>query len=244
MSSLSQDVVEHAVAAYGDAVPVGFEPSAVAYAAGSAWAAAGHPERALSVWLDALALPSARGWPLLMNGVLAVAEDLGCCGQTASALSEHVDRLPELHLWMGVLWRQDGQLEQALRSLQQAQRLTEGELRFTATTERLRLLVALGRLEEAVVVARDAVRGQPDHATELGVSLGGLLNRLHRPNEALGVLASVLERAPGFAPAWLNQGSALWKLGRREAAQTAFSRAVALDPTLAGPAAAIQELSE
>lgn len=206
-----------------------FEPCAVAYAAGCAVAMAGQHEEAIEVWLAALDEPSARGWPYLMNALVASATRAGRRREVAGRLEARAEALPELHLWRGHLLRLAGDLEAALPCLERAWGATEGELRFTAAAERLQVLVELGRLEEAVDRCREALDALPSHEASLRVSLGGLLTRAGRPEEALVELDALLARRPGLGVAHLNRGAALLRLGRADEAQAALRAAINLD---------------
>jgi len=238
-SPVLADAVDTAAAAYRTSLGPTFESSAIAYATGKAHQLAGHPEAAWSTWVAALEAPSARGWPVMMNALVAVTLELGRVQQTVDHLARHADRLPELHLWVGVLASRVGDFSTAEVAFGHAEQRTTGELRFTATTERLQVLLALERLSEALAAVGTAIHQQPQHEVALRTSRAGVLNRSGRPADALTDLDRVLSIAPGFAPAWLNRGSALARLGRTKEAQDALAKAVQLDPTLAGPAAAL-----
>lgn len=230
-----------AVEEYRASLGEDFEPSAIAYAAGRALRAAGCADEAYQTWLGALDLPSARGWPYLMNALVAVALELGRGEDLASSLGERADRLPELHLWRGHLLSRLGAHEEALGPLARGVALLEGELRFTAVHEQMQALLALDRAEEALILCREARAGLPERALPLTVSEAGLLTRLDRPEEALELLDPLLERWPGLAAAWLNRGAALARLGRGEAAREALAWATRLEPGLEAAAARIAE---
>ncbi len=233
-------VVRAASAAYRASLGPTFEASAIAYASGRALAVAGHPEQALHTWLDALDAPTARGWPVMMNALVEVALELGDVQATVDRLATRADHLPELHLWIGVLAARAGDPTTAERAFATAEARTTGDLRFTATTERLKVLLALGRVGDAIDAVTAAISAQPAHEVSLRSSRAGLLNRAGRPEAALEDLSRVLQLAPDFAPAWLNQGSALARLDRLAEAREALDRAVTLDPSLAGPAEALR----
>lgn len=230
-----------AVAEYRASLGEDFEPSAVAYAAGRALRAAGCAEEALAVWLAALDEPTARGWPYLMNALVAVALELGRGEELASFLGARADRLPELHLWRGHVLARLGGDEAALEPLGRAVALLDGELRFTAVNEQMQALLALDRAAEALDLCREARAWLPVYALPLSVSEAGLLTRLDRAEEALKLLDSLLERWPALAVAWLNRGAALARLGRGEEARAALDRAEVLDPATAEAAARIAD---
>lgn len=234
-----ESAVTAAAAAYRASLGDTFEESALAYATGEAYRVSGQPARALQAWLDGLAAPTARGWPVMMNALVAVALELGRVQQTADDLAHHADRIPELHLWIGVLAAGAGDVHTAEVAFANAEASTTGDVRFTATTERVRMLLSLDRAADAVDVLGHALALQPAQELALRTSRAGVLNRLGRPEAALEDLDAVLAMAPSFAPAWLNRGSALARLGHDTDARAALDRAVALDPTLAGPARAL-----
>ncbi len=231
-----EPVIDRAAEAYGRSLGSHFEASAIAWATGQAFRLAGHPERAWQTWLDALRVDTARGWPVMMNALVEVAHELDRAQQTVDALAAQAHRLPELHLWIGVVAQRSHDLTTAERAFARAEQVTTGAVRFTATTERLRVLLALDRLEDALATASQAITSQPEHHIALRSSRAGILNRLGRPAEALVDLDCVLELHPGFAPAWLNRGSALLRLGQAREGTAALHRAVELDPTLEAPA--------
>lgn len=226
-----------AAEAYRASLGPEFEASALGYAAGQALAMAGRTEEALATWLAALDAPTARGWPVMMNALVAAAQALGQEREAAQALSTRTERLPELLLWEGYLLRLSGDPEAALGPLERAEALLEGELRYTVTTERLRALADLGRLEEALAACEAAIRAQPEVALSLEVSRAGLLARAGQLERALSLLEAVLVRSPGYAEAHLNRGSVLMKLGRRDEGGEALDMAVKLSSGLAAAAA-------
>lgn len=233
------EVVEAAGAAYRTSLGPSFESSAVAYARGQALRLAGHPERALHTWLDSFGSPHARGWPVMMNAVVETALQVSAVQATVDRLAQHADRLPELHLWVGVLASRANDPVTAELAYGRAAATTSGELSFTATTERLRVLLALDRLDDALAAVTEAMDRLPQHQGALRTSRAGVLNRAGRSAEALLDVDQVLATHPDFAPAWLNRGSALVRLGRPTEARESLARAVSLDPTLVGPAAAL-----
>ncbi|MCB9760782.1 MAG: tetratricopeptide repeat protein [Alphaproteobacteria bacterium] len=235
------EAARSAASAYRASLGPRFEPSAVAYAAGRALAMAGHPAAAVDAWLAALDEPTARGWPYLMNALVQAARALGREAEVAAALGARAERLPELHLWQGHLLRLSGDAAAALAPLTRAEALHQGDLRYTATTERVRALDALGRLDEARAVCEAAIAAQPDYALPLQVSLAGLTSKAGDPAAAVALLDAALARAPAFAEAHLNRGGALLRLGDRDAAQAAFAEALRLNPALAPAARQLQE---
>ena len=209
-----------------------FEPCAVGYAAGRVLDMAGRPDLAVKVWLEALEHPSARGWPCLMNALVGAARRLGQERELAEALEPRAEVLDELHLWRGHLLRRVGEPEAALPILERAWDRTEGALRFTAATERLQVLVDLGRLPEAITVCQEALAALPEQGLSLTVSLAGLLTRAGRAEEALMILDDLLDQLPDLGVAHMNRGAALLRLGRRAEAEAALSTAKNLDPSI------------
>ncbi|MCB9795079.1 MAG: tetratricopeptide repeat protein [Alphaproteobacteria bacterium] len=225
-----------AAAEYRASLGADFEASALGYAAGQALMMAGQPEAALARWLEALDAPTARGWPVMMNAMVAAAQALDTLEDLAQAFSERAQRLPELLLWEGYTLRLAGRPEAALGPLARAEAVHEGEIRYTASTERLRALVDLGRLEEAVAVCVASAQAQPAFGLSFEVSRAGLLARLGQAEAALALLEAVLARSPGYADAHVNRGGLLVRMGRVEEGRAALEMATRLNPGLAGEA--------
>ena len=206
---LLQATALEAGSVYAASVGLDFEASAVAYAQGRALEVAGAHEAALDRWLQALDEPTARGWPALMNGVVRAARRLGREREVAEGLLEREARIPELGLWAGHLYRLAGAPLEALGPLERAGVLPQLEVRYTALTEELQVLVDLGRLERAIARCREGIEALPTRALLLRVSLGGLLTRAGQPAAALEVLDAVLLEAPNLGVAQHNRGLAL-----------------------------------
>lgn len=218
-----------------------FEPCAVGYAEGRVLAAAGLLEEALARWLQALDEPTARGWPCLMNALVAVGRTLGRERALAAEMAARSGRLEELVLWQGHLLRLAGSPKEALAPLCEAERRLPGTLRYTATTERLRALLALDRTQEALAVCDLALRRQPGFTPGLTVSRAGILAAQGHLQQALSLLDTVIARHPDLPEAHLNRGGALMRLGRRQEALAALQAATRLAPHLAAEARNIRE---
>jgi len=240
MLDTSHAAARAALGIYAHSLGPEFDRCAMDYAAGRVLQLSGQLDAALDTWLKALSHPGARGWPVLMNAVYEVALDLNRASQARDVMDQHSPALPELHLWSGLLSRQLGEVDRALMSLQAAQATTDGDLQFTAATERIRILVAHGRTSEALIVCDDALAQAIDSPLLLRTTRAGLLNRLDRASEALVELDAILQHIPTLAPAWLNRGSALLRLGHPDAHES-FQKAIQLDPSLSSVAAQLVE---
>lgn len=92
-----------------------------------------------------------------------------------------------------------------------------------------RLLSLLSRPGEAAAVADAALALGPADPAQLD-TLGVVLSRVERHDDAAGLFARATQARPGHAPGWRNLASALRFCGRFEEAEAAYARALALDP--------------
>ncbi|MCC6295742.1 MAG: tetratricopeptide repeat protein [Pseudomonadales bacterium] len=154
-----------------------------------------------------------------------------CCGQagestTPSAAPVQCD--PEALLRQAMADHQAGRLGAARRGYEAvvAQRpdaLAEHYLGVLDMQER-RLAEGERRMRAALQLRDDL----PDFQNNLGLCL----RAQGRLDEAVVEYRKVLDRHPGYAPAWSNLGLDLHKLGQFEEALAAFDRALALDGNL------------
>ncbi len=238
MPGPSNAAAHAAIDIYAHALGPEFDPCAIDYAAGRLLLLSGHVDAALDRWLEALSRPGARGWPVLMNAIYETALRVNRAVEVRDVLDRHAASLAELHLWSGLLSRHLAQADRALASLEAAQNTTTGDLQFTAATERIRTLVAHERTAEALQVCDEVLGDGLDNPVLLRTTRASLLNRLDRAGEALTELEAILQHHPTLAPAWLNRGSALLRLGHPDA-HASLREAVRLDPSLASAAATL-----
>lgn len=89
-----------------------------------------------------------------------------------------------------------------------------------------------GRLDEAVVCYRRALKLKPDFV-EAHSNLGNVLRDLKLPDEAVTSLLRALELKPDFAGAHNNLGNAYRDLGQNEQAMASYRRALEIEPDYA-----------
>jgi tetratricopeptide (TPR) repeat protein len=92
-----------------------------------------------------------------------------------------------------------------------------------------RVLTLLRRFADAAAAADAALAALPDDPAELD-TLGVVLSRLHRHEEAARLFGRATEGRPDNGPGWRNLGSALRFCGDFAGAERAYDRAIALDP--------------
>lgn len=90
-----------------------------------------------------------------------------------------------------------------------------------------------GRLDEALVAIRHALRLAPDHAPALNNGAALLSADLKRPAEALPLLEHALRLNDNDATAWNGMGYALVELRRYDEALLCLERALELQPDMA-----------
>src|SRR5438094_52536 len=85
-------------------------------------------------------------------------------------------------------------------------------------------LCLLGRLEESVAAANEAIRFRPQYPEALN-NLGNSLLQLGRSGEAVDAYRRSIALNPAFADAHNNLGNALTALGRQDEALFAYQEA-------------------
>lgn len=122
-----------------------------------------------------------------------------------------------------------GRPEEGLELLGRAIRERPQDAR--ALSESLRILLLLGRREEALALAERS-REVTFPFRDAGVRLGSQLNDLGRPADAEAVLRRTLRNAPKAPEAWDNLGVALARQGKEAEAEAAHRRAIELAPDM------------
>ena len=111
--------------------------------------------------------------------------------------------MPEAHHNLGIVLREQGKLEEAIASLQQALRLKPD---YAEAHNNLGVVLKdQGKLEEAVASLQQALRLQPDYA-EAHHNLGLVLREQGNLEEAVASLQHTLRLKPDFAAAHKNLG--------------------------------------
>jgi tetratricopeptide (TPR) repeat protein len=110
-------------------------------------------------------------------------------------------------------------------------------------TERVKALLQTGELDQAEAAIRKLLREAPSD-TELLYLLAVCLRYLERGDEAMEVLAQLLEAAPDYARAWQEQGHIHRAAGRTADALLAYDKAVSLNAALPASWRALAELHQ
>jgi predicted O-linked N-acetylglucosamine transferase (SPINDLY family) len=131
------------------------------------------------------------------------------------------------HSNLGVALKGVGRAEDALLTIQQAERLApdDNDIRFNVAC----LLQELGRSDQAISAYEAILKKDPDHADALS-NLGALLLEAGRAELALPLLQHALVKNPELSVARINLGLALHELERLEEAASCFREAIAAEP--------------
>ncbi|KAF8763734.1 UDP-N-acetylglucosamine--peptide like protein [Argiope bruennichi] len=135
--------------------------------------------------------------------------------------------LAEAYSNLGNVFKERGQLQEALENYRHAVRLKpdfiDGYINLAAA------LVAAGDMEQAVQAYVSALQYNPDLYC-VRSDLGNLLKALGRLDEAKACYLKAIETCPTFAVAWSNLGCVFNAQGEIWLAIHHFEKAVALDP--------------
>ncbi|KAL5012673.1 hypothetical protein ScPMuIL_011224 [Solemya velum] len=135
--------------------------------------------------------------------------------------------LAEAYSNLGNVYKERGQLQEALENYRHAVRLKpdfiDGYINLAAA------LVAAGNMEQAVQAYVTALQYNPDLYC-VRSDLGNLLKALGRLDEAKACYLKAIETCPNFAVAWSNLGCVFNAQGEIWLAIHHFEKAVALDP--------------
>jgi tetratricopeptide (TPR) repeat protein/2-polyprenyl-3-methyl-5-hydroxy-6-metoxy-1,4-benzoquinol methylase len=139
--------------------------------------------------------------------------------------------VPAYHCNLGLLFKQEGRLDEAVASLRRALQLQPDlvEVHYNLGLT----LLEQGRLDEATTTLRRALALQPD-AAELHRCLGDALEALGKLDEAAASYRRALAFQPDLVEAHGNLGNVLKQQGKLEEALLSYRQALALSPDLAG----------
>jgi len=135
--------------------------------------------------------------------------------------------IAELHLNLGVTWRRQNQVEQAILCFQRALEIDRACLGAHYNLANARR--DLGRFEEAEAAYRNALEVDPAFV-DAANNLGELLSRRNRYDEACLILNAALIQAPKRAELHNTLGNALKELGELETALSHLQKATECSP--------------
>ncbi len=169
--------------------------------------------------------------------------DLGRLDEAEAAMRDAQRLMPQAlfpRVGMAMVMRDRGQYEAAMAEIMPV--LTRGAADGFAASEAVMIMIQLGRLGEALPIARRAVSEDPKGAAA-NTALGLLLLRLGRAQDALPPLDRAIMEAPDMPDARLVRIDALVALGNLDQARAELlAHAAAFDavPRLARPLAALR----
>ncbi len=230
---LISNAAQEAFDAYRRSLGNRFEPAPAAYAAGRVRELIGDPKAALEEYLKALSELGAEAWPRLLNGIVRCAKNCHDEEKTARLLAQRAvtdPPMPDLSIISGHLFRSVGRHSDALEILRACiPSIGDRASRYWATRELLAAELALGHIEVAINVVREAISSHPDHEGDLRADLAGLLASRGLFEDALAEAQQAVACDPGLAIAQFVLGASLLRLDRREDALLAFDEAKQLD---------------
>lgn len=151
-------------------------------------------------------------------------------GEATALAQSMVERFPLNGFgWMmlGVLFRQEGRIEEALAYTQKGVALSPT---YAAAHYNLgNIFIELERLEEAEACFRRALQIRPDYA-EAYNNLGYILKKLHRLDEAEASFQQALQIKPGWAEVYGSLGLLSQDQGRLDEALAYFQQQIRLTP--------------
>jgi serine/threonine protein kinase/Flp pilus assembly protein TadD len=137
---------------------------------------------------------------------------------------------PGMHVNLGILLRDQGDLGGAMAECQEAIRLRKDYAR--AYHILAKALYDKGLLDQAVAASREAIRLNKDDA-EAHLDLGNALRGQRRLEDAVAAFREAIRLRKDFTMAHNNLGAALYDMGRLEESITEFQKAIDLDEDLA-----------
>lgn len=156
----------------------------------------------------------------------AAAGDAGVALVAAGSAVEHGAHLPDVHVLRGRLRGRQGDVG-ALDDFEQALRLRPADAR--ALANRAGLLLARGRVPEALAAADEALRVDPNLAEAYLQRARAHLKAPPRDRQrAYDDLNHALRRAPGLVEAWLHRAAVFHDLAMHAEAVADVDRALAL----------------
>ena len=178
--------------------------------------------RALAIAPDQARCYSILGLDLMALGMANEAE---ASFRRAIALEDS----SECHNNLGVLWEEQGRLDDAIAAYQQA--LARAP-RYAAAHYNLgRADRTKGEIAAAAECFRRAVDSDPEHARAVA-ALGQVLQTLGRAEDAVPFLKRAIALIPDDADLYCDLGNALQALGQLAAATAAYQRSLQLNPIL------------
>jgi protein O-GlcNAc transferase len=157
--------------------------------------------------------------------VLGMADEAEASFRRAIALDES----PDSYVSLGILWKQQGRLDDAIAAYQQA--LARSPAHAAAHYNFGNAYLAKGQPGPAADCFRRAVESDPEHARALA-ALGQVLQTLARVEEAAPFLKRAVALMPDDADLHCDLGNALQTLGQLQAAHAAYQRSLEINPKL------------
>ncbi len=169
-------------------------------------------------------------------------QKLGDFESALQALNPILEVLPRDHnTWveLGELYMRQGQHSAAFNAFRQAELLAPDHPRYLALMARV--LLKLGRLQEAHELVNEAIERAPDDRM-IGQQLGVVLLEGGQVSEALPYLLDAVEELPSNPEYRYWLGRAYWRMGDVEDAIQSFREAIAGDPLEANWHAELAEI--
>ena len=142
------------------------------------------------------------------------------------------ERDPMAHYQLGIAFRRQGYLSDALREFRMA--LDQGENRFTVL-EAMAEVHLLKREYDTALARYDTLLNSRVASAKLWNEQGVVLHQLGRLDEAVNAYQVALDTAPGYALAYNNLGVTLAQQGNYDGALVGFRGAIEADPSIEGP---------
>ena len=111
--------------------------------------------------------------------------------------------------------------------------LNKGFSDYRVLTNYATILKSIGKLKEAEISQRKALKLKPDHA-ESYANLGAILKDLGKLKDAENSTRKAIELKPNYANAYSNLGTILKGLGKLKDAEISIRKAIKINPNLAG----------
>ena len=192
-------------------------------------------------WADAVdalrqAAEKGGGRPEVLHDMGVALEQLGRLAEAVAAYGEAAARAGDdwrvMQSW-GIIALKRGQGEAAVERLDRARGLAPGGMPPSALWYWARSLAAVlaGREDEALPIAEEGLSRFP-HNAPLRNNVAVLCERRGELERAEQLLTAALEEEPSLPQLSKNLGDLLYRSGRHEEAQIAYTRAVKLSPRL------------
>ncbi len=161
---------------------------------------------------------------LAQDGAAGLPDRAKALGHLEQAVTLEPERAASL-LALGQLYLEDGQLQQAIQSLQRASQLDASQPRIWVTLAQAQY--AAGELDQAAASADRAIEGNPEPAEAL-LLRGRIALQANNPRGALSRAQAILRSAPDHAEAIYLLSQALEALDRPAEALIALDKALSL----------------